>query len=197
MVAEQQSSNVLSLEEPLVGLSVSYDGKPRVAEKQHAAEVEAAYKSGYEDASSHYNQQILEFRSEINALREGTFSQLESRFSTLLAEAHEALMTLTFDCVKRTLGGYEMEPEAIAKIVDTIVTEAGLDEERMEVRLHSLDIALLADLEPQLKTKHPGLELVPDDSLGRGDCVLSSRFGKVDGLMGTKLERLRGSLRPQ
>lgn len=197
MVAAKQSKpNVLVFEKKLVGLEVAYDGQPRVNCALHKQEVDASYKSGYEDASSQYNQQILDFRSDINALREGTFSQLESKFQNIVSEAREALMTLTYECVKQTLGGYEMEAAAVEKIVEGVVTEAGLDDERMDVRLHSADIALLEEIDSDLKVKHPGLEFVPDDSLQRGDCVLSSRFGKIDGLMVTKLAKLKESLRP-
>lgn len=200
MVVAQQSRTkpfTLSLEQPVVGLSISYDGQPKVAQAQHEAEVEAAYKSGYDDASSQYNQQILEFRSEVNAMREETFSKLEAKFRTIVNEARQALMTLTYDCVCRTLGGLEMSPEIVASVVDAIVVESGLDEEKMQVKLNPKDIALLQDLESELVSKHPGLELVPDNALGRGDCVLSSRFGKIDGTLSTKLEKLKGSLRPQ
>lgn len=197
MVAEQQSKiTVLSLERPIVSLAIAYDGKPKVDEARHRAEVKTSYKSGYDEASSQYNQQILDFRSEINALREETFSQLETKFQTLVAEAREALMTLTYECVKQTLGGFEMTGEAVEKIVESVVRDSGLDEEQMDLRLHSLDIALLEDLESDLAAKHPGLRFVPDDTLKRGDCMLSSRFGKIDGLMATKLEKLKGSLRP-
>lgn len=196
MVAAQQSKNVLELEYPVISLSISYDGKEKVADARHHTEVEASYKSGYDEASSQYNQQILDFRSEINALREDTFSQLENKFIGLVQEAREALMTLTYECVKQTLGGFEMTAEAVESVVEAIVKEAGLDDERMIVRLHSLDIALLEDLETDLRKKHPGLNFVADDMLRRGDCVLSSRFGKIDGQLGTKLEKLKGSLRP-
>ena len=197
MVAVQQSKrNVLVLEEKVVGLAVAYDGESRVDSLAHQQQVETSYKSGYEDASSQYNQQILDFRSEINALREGMFSQLESKFLNIVSEAREALMTLTYECVCQTLGGYEMQAEAVEKIVESVVTEAGLDDERMEVRLHSADIALLEELDSNLKSKHPGLEFVADDQLGRGDCVLSSRFGKIDGTMENKFAKLKESLRP-
>ncbi|MBK1878430.1 FliH/SctL family protein [Pelagicoccus mobilis] len=197
MVAAKQSKrNVLVLEERLVGLDVAYDGASRVDNLAHQQQVETSYKSGYEDASSQYNQQILDFRSEINALREGMFSQLENKFVNIVSEAREALMTLTFECVSQTLGGYQMEAEAIEKIVEGVVTEAGLDDERMEVRLHSADIALLEELDSDLRAKHPGLSFVADDLLGRGDCVLSSRFGKIDGTMENKFAKLRESLRP-
>lgn len=197
MVAAKQSKrNQLVLEQSLLSISVSYDGEPKVEKLTHQREVESSYKTGYDDASSQYNQQILDFRSEINALREGMFSQLESKFTNIVTEAREALMTLTYDCVAQTLGGFEMQAEAIEKIVEGVVTEAGLDDERMEVRLHSADITLLEELDSELKAKHPGLEFVADDTLGRGDCVLSSRFGKIDGTMENKFSKLRESLRP-
>ncbi len=179
----------------MVGLSIAYDGQSRVASARHQTEVEAAYKSGYDDASSQYNQQVLEFRAEVNALREGTFSQLEAKFRSIVSEARQALMTLTYDCVSRALGNLEMSPEIVASVVDAIVTESGLDEETMVVRLHPADLAMLVDLESGLRAKHPGLDFAPDATLSRGDCVLTSRFGKIDGLMATKIEKLKGSLR--
>ena len=200
MVAAQQSRSkpfTLLLEEPVTSLAIAYDGQPRVDAQQHEEAIEASYKSGYDDASSQYNQQILEFRSEVNALREATFSQLESKFRNIVAEARQALMTLTYDCVCRTLGGLEMSPEIISSVVEAIIVESGLDEEQMHVRLHSADIALLEDLEAGLKAKHAGLEFIADDTLKRGDCMLSSRFGKIDGMMSTKLQRLKGSLQPE
>ncbi len=197
MVAVQQSrKNQLVLEDKLVSLSVAYDGMPRVDSLAHKAEVDSSYKTGYEDASSQYNQQILDFRSEINALREGMFSQLEDKFLNIVGEAREALMTLTYECVQQTLGGFEMQVEAVEAIVEGVVKEAGLDDERMEVRLHSADIALLAELDSDLRAKHPGLEFVADDMLRRGDCVLSSRFGKIDGTLSNKMLKLGESLRP-
>ncbi len=194
MAAARQSSETLFLEYPIMSLDVVYDGQEKVSDLRHKEATDASYKSGYEDASAQYKQQILDFRSEINELRESTFSQLEGKFKTLVAEAREALMALTYDCVTRALGGFEMNAQAVEKIVESVVNESGLDEERMQIRLHPLDIALLEELETDLVKKHPGLEFIADDSLRRGDCMLSSRFGKVDGLLSTKLEKLKSSL---
>lgn len=196
MVAAKQSSERLRLDRSLVGLAIAYDGKEKVARARHDADVSASYRRGYDAASGQYNQQILDFRSEVSALRESAFSQLDLKFQTLVREARDALMILTHDCVARALGGFEMTSEAIASVVEAIVIESGLDDERMEVRLHPLDIALLEDLDSDLRQKHPGLEFLADPSLRRGDCMLSSRFGKIDGLMATKLGKLKGNLRP-
>lgn len=196
MVTAKQSKFNLPLLEPLVGLKVSYDGPARVEAKVFQEEVDKAYQRGYDEASQQYNQQILDFRAEVNTLREGTFSDLENKFSTIVSEAREALMTLTHDCVSRTLGGLEFDSEIILSIVNSVIEESGLDDEKMEIRLNPLDLELLEDLEAELKSKHPRLTFIPDKVLKRGDCLLSSRFGKVDGLLSTKLNRLKDGLRP-
>ena len=196
MVVARQSKLELDLVEPLVSLRVSYDGPPRVDAKVFEEEIEKSYQKGYDEASQQYSQQILEFRSEVNALREKTFSDVENKFSKIVTEAREALMTLTHDCLSRTLGGIEFDSNIILSIVNSVIEESGLDDEKMEVRLNPLDLALLEDLEAGIKSKHPRLAFAEDKALQRGDCLLSSRFGKVDGLISTKLNRLKDGLRP-
>ena len=196
MVVARQSKLELNLVEPMMSLRVSYDGPPRVDAKVFGEEIEKSYQKGYDEASQQHSQQILGFRSEVNALREKTFSDLENKFGKIVAEAREALMTLTHDCVSRTLGGVEFDSETILSIVNSVIEESGLDDEKMEVRMNPLDLALLEDLEAGMRSKHPRLDFAEDKGLQRGDCLLSSRFGKVDGLISTKLNRLKDGLRP-
>lgn len=196
MVVARQSKLELNLVEPMMSLRVSYDGPPRVDAKVFGEEIEKSYQKGYDEASQQHSQQILGFRSEVNALREKTFSDLENKFGKIVAEAREALMTLTHDCVSRTLGGIEFDSETILSIVNSVIEESGLDDEKMEVRLNPLDLALLEDLEVGIRSKHPRLDFAEDKGLQRGDCLLSSRFGKVDGLISTKLNQLKDGLRP-
>lgn len=197
MVAARQSKNELILSEPMLGLSIAYDGAERVGTATLQADVDASYRKGYDEASSQYNQQILDFRSEVNALKEGTFSVLEEKFSVVLKEARDALAILTHECVVRTLGGLEIGSEMVLSIVNSVIEESGLDEERMEIRLNPKDIELLTEFESELKSKHPRLEFTADETLSQGDCLLSSRFGKVDGLFSTKMERLKEGLNPR
>ena len=198
MVAARQSKkNEVRFSEPVVGIEIAYDGAERVSASTHGEETDAAYRKGYDEASAQYNQQILDFRSEVNALREGTFSALEERFATVLKEAREALTTLTHDCVSRILGGIELSPEIVLSVVNAVIEESGLDEERMEIRMHPKDLELLTEFENELKLKHPRLDFLADETLNRGDCLLNSRFGKVDGLIATKLDRLKDGLSPE
>ena len=194
MVEAKQFREFLRLDETMVSLKVSYDGKPRVDVDEHERAIEDAYRKGHDESSAQYKQQIVDFRLEVNDLREKTFSDLEAKFSGIIVEAREALITLTFDCVTRTLGGLEVDSEIISSIVDLVIKESGLDEEKMVIRLNPEDLALLSDLQEGLRSKHPKLEFVADGALSRGDCLLESRFGKVDGLISTKMERLKEGL---
>ncbi len=194
MVTVRQSRKTLSLDEPLTGLRISYDGEPRIDASAHKEALEDAYRKGYDEASQQFNQQINDFRSDVNALRERTFSALEGKFGVIMEEAREALMTLTHECVRRTLGGIELDGQIVLSIVNSAIEDSGLDDEKMEIRLNPMDADLLADLESDLKKAHPRLSVVPDEGLNRGDCMLSSRFGKVDGLLATKLDRLKDGL---
>ena len=103
-------------------------------------------------------------------------------------------MTLTHECVRKTLGGIELDGQIVLSIVNSVIEDSGLNDEKMEIRLNPMDASLLADLESDLKKAHPRLDIVPDENLNRGDCLLSSRFGKVDGLIATKLDRLKDGL---
>lgn len=194
--AQQFEPMELRQESPIADLAIAYDGPPKVPAAQRDCEVEEAYSRGYEEASSQYKQQILDFRSEVNALREGAFDALEERFKSVLGEAREALLSLAYAAVARILGGLEIAPEIVESVVRALIAESGLDEERMEIRLHPADIALLEEMDTGLKARHPGLVFQPDESLRRGDCLLSSKFGKVDGLLSTKLARYKESLKP-
>ena len=197
MVAVKQSKSEVRFAEPMTGVEIAYDGAARVEASAHESDVDASYRRGYDEASSQYNQQILDFRSEVNDIREGTFSALEERFGTVLKEARDALVTLTYECVARTLGGIKISSEIVHSIVSSVIEESGLDEERMEIRLNPKDLDLLTEFESELRSKHPRLEFVTDETLKRGDCLLNSRFGKVDGLLSTKLDRLKDGLSPQ
>jgi len=197
MAAERQFEPLqLRQERPIAGLSIAYDGPPKVPAAQRDREIDEAYRRGYEEASSQYRQQILDFRSEVNALREGAFDALEARFKSVLEEAREALVSLAYAAAVRILGGLEISPEIVDSVVRALIEEAGLDDERMEVRLHPADIALLEEIDSGLKARHPGLVFQPDEGLQRGDCLLTSKFGKIDGLLATKLARFKESLKP-
>jgi flagellar biosynthesis/type III secretory pathway protein FliH len=81
----------------------------------------------------------------------------------------------------------ELEPDRVLHMVEGV-----LDRQRhasgIELRVHS------ADLE-RVRHAFPFARVVPDESMMRGGCVLSSTSGSVDGRIETQLERIERALR--
>lgn len=158
------------------------------------ARVRAAYQRGFDEATTHINQQILEQRRDMNQLREQLFRSLEDGVAGAIAEVRAALPALTMQALRRVLPRAEISPDTVAAIVEELLTEIGPDVGPIEVRLHPADLRLVEDLEPQLARVHPGLRFVADEALNRGDSEAVTRFGKVDARMANKLEKIEASL---
>jgi flagellar assembly protein FliH len=172
----------------VVGLPVD----PDVAETE--MRIKEAYKKGFAEASDGINQQILEQRNEVNELRARLFRSLEESISTAVAEVREALPVLTMQAVRRVLSKVDIKQETVAAVIEELLSEIGPDVGPIELRLHTVDLKLVEDLEPQLAKNHPGLRLVADEKLSRGDCQAVTLFGKVDARIENKLGKIAASL---
>jgi flagellar biosynthesis/type III secretory pathway protein FliH len=160
------------------------------------ARVREAYQKGFTEASTHVNQQILEQRNEVNHLRDHVFRSLEEGVALAVAEVRAALPVLTMQALRRVLARAEITRDTVTAIIDELLAEIGPDVGPIEVRLHPADLRLVEDLEPQLARVHPGLRLVGDDALTRGDTQAVTRYGKVDARLQNKLAKVEASLLP-
>lgn len=184
--------------QPLRGVKIARESAAGAA--PDAAEIEArlreAYQKGFNEASTHINQQILDQRNEVNHLRDHIFRSLEEGVSHAIAEVRAALPVLTMQALRRVLARAEITRETVAAIIDELLAEIGPDVGPIEVRLHPSDLRLVEDLEPQLARVHPGLRFVGDEALARGDTQAVTRYGKVDARLQNKLEKIEASLLP-
>jgi flagellar assembly protein FliH len=87
-----------------------------------------------------------------------------------------------------------------AALVENTVREAlrqAEDTAEIIVQLHPDDLALLrahqADILNGLPDSGP-LRFLPSSNVGRGGCIIQTRFGLVDARRETKIEQLRQSL---
>jgi flagellar biosynthesis/type III secretory pathway protein FliH len=188
----------IQLSQPLRGTRIAREfaagAVPDTAEIE--ARMREAYQKGFTEASAHINQQILDQRNEVNHLRENLFRSLEEGVAHAVAEVRAALPVLTMHALRRVLARAEITRETVAAIIDELLAEIGPDVGPIEVRLHPSDLRLVEDLEPQLARVHPGLRLVGDEALTRGDTQAVTRYGKVDARLQSKLEKVEASLLP-
>ncbi len=116
---------------------------------------------------------------------------LEARTAPVLAEARGQILEIAFDIAEELVGHSLKDGPASARAAVARALRGTTDEEVRGVRLHPADLALLqAD-----DVDRPGLVLVADATLGRGDAVADLPQGSVDARLSSALERVRAVLR--
>ncbi|MGH8017960.1 MAG: FliH/SctL family protein [Opitutaceae bacterium] len=179
--------------QPLRSVRLAGHRAPALTQAQIDALLQESYQRGYSDASAHITQQIVEQRNDVNHLRETLFRSLEEAVAGAVAEVRAALPALTMQALRRVLARVQIDRATVTGVVEELLSEIGPDVGPTELRLHPEDLALAEGLEAQLASIHPGLRLVGDESLARGDCQAVTRFGKVDARLQNKVEKLETS----
>lgn len=180
--------------QPLLAVRIERDGPGPLTPAQLEERERAAYQKGRDEASALINQQILEQRADANHMREHLFHALEQAAANAAAEVRNVLPYLTMKALRRVIAGVEVTRERVEAVVNELLAEIGPDVGPVELRLHPDDLRLMHDLEPNLAGAHPGLRLVADETLARGDAQAVTRFGKVDARLENKLARIGAAL---
>jgi flagellar assembly protein FliH len=146
-------------------------------------------------AAAHAEQMAL-----IEARLGGAVAQLAATAERLASEARSDALEVAFFLAQRIL---EVElgtsVESMAALARSAVRRLG-DSRRIQLRLSPADAetirALLAARGPAVLTSLSAaqIEVVPDPSLQRGDCVVEGDSGSVDGRLDTRLDELRRAL---
>ncbi len=119
---------------------------------------------------------------------------LRAQADRLAEQARSDAIEIGFQVARRILEAeLRHSPEALFALVRSALRRAG-ESRRITVRLAPEDAALLqpdagrAALDGITSAR---IELVQDPGLQRGDCVVDTDFGQVDGRLGTRLAEIR------
>lgn len=189
-------AKIIPFDRPLVGAAIPGQAGRYCSEAELAARDEAAYARGVDAARGLADQEMVEFRADIERLSEGVFKNLTELEPVLMAQLRDALPGLAVEIARRLLAGYEPPPEVIARICEEALTEIFPERENLELVVAPRDAALLEKLNPDWLRRYPGLRIRADAALVPGDCQVHSRFGLTDARMETKLQALEHSLAP-
>ena len=166
------------------------------SESEIAAQAQEAYRRGVDAARALADQQMVEFRADIEQLSEGVLKKLSALEPTLLAQLREALPGLAVEIARRLLAGYEPSAEVVSRVCEEALSELFPERENLELALSSHDAALLEKINPEWIKRYPGLRVRTEATFGPGDCQVRSRFGLTDARLQTKLTALQNSLSP-
>lgn len=183
----------LVLPMPLADVSVVDYGDPPVSARVADEREQAAYAKGRAEAEAFAQKQIVEMRAEFLEIQRSVFEELSGRFDTMTQMVGERVPQLVMALVRRVWGGLEMTPDSIKNILDEMLSEFAPEGENLEVSLHPSDLAVLKE-NGDNASEHEYIKLIADEQLERGDCLVSSRFGMIDGRVETKLKKIEEEL---
>ncbi len=189
-------TKLVPFDRPLAGATLPGSAGKFYTAGELAKFEENAYRRGVDATRSLADQQMVEFRADVEQLGNGVFEKLTNLEPTLLAQLREALPALALDLAHRLLAGYEPPPEVVAKLCEEALEELFPERENLELSVAPRDAELLEKLHPNWLTRYPGLRIRADAALAPGDCQVRSRFGLTDARMKTKLTALEHHLSP-
>jgi flagellar biosynthesis/type III secretory pathway protein FliH len=184
------SAKTIRLPEPLLSVEITKESAatvPTVTRQELEAARREGYQRGFEDASAMIETQLIEQREEVTHLQQRTFHSLASHHEDLIRQVRAAMPEMTMEIVRRVLGGMEPDKDAVLKIVDEVMHSISPGPEEVEVCLSERDLKLIESYEGALRDKFPQIQFRADSQLQPGDCMVTSRFGALDGRVATKL----------
>ena len=186
-------TKLVAFDRPLAGAVLPGQGR-LLTETEVAAKVQEAYRQGVDSAREAADQQMVEFRHDMEQLSDNVLRKLSALEPALVAQIRDALPGLAVDIAHRLLAGYEPPPETVERLCREALEQLFPEREGLELSLSPADAALLQSLNPDWLQRYPALRIRTDASLSRGDCVVRSRFGLTDARQSTKLAALSHSL---
>jgi flagellar assembly protein FliH len=189
-------ANLVSFDRPLTGAAIPGQGGRFYMQTEIAALEAAAYGRGVDATRALADQQMVEFRSDVEKLSDGALKKLAHMEPLLVAQLRDGLPALALDLARRLLAGYEPPAEIVSRLCEEALTELFPERDNLELSVSPRDAALLEKLSPEWMKRYPGLRVHTDAALSPGDCLVRSRFGLTDARQQTKLAALTNSLTP-
>jgi flagellar assembly protein FliH len=162
----------------------------RVAKEQAAEVTRQARREGYEAAEADAGQLLL--------AAQGVLDEVRAWRTSMFAQSEQAILELAAHVAKVLFGeGVALPREALEAAFARALTEAR-PLGSLRVRIHPSDATVLGPVWGQ-QAAPPGqrLELVPDEGVRRGGCLVEGDYGMVDARVETQLQLVLNTLTPQ
>jgi flagellar assembly protein FliH len=187
-------AKLIAFDRPMTGVSAPGLVGRTFTEEEMARATEAAYRRGIDDSRAMADQQMVEFRADVEQLHDGVLKRLPDLEPMLVRQIREALPGLAIEIARRLLAGYEPSPEVVSRLCEEALTALFPERENLELVVSQHDSEVLTKLNPAWLERYPGLKVCVDSRLKAGDCQVRSRFGLTDARQEIKLNALASSL---
>jgi flagellar assembly protein FliH len=166
---------------------------------------ESSRVKGYEEGHAKgYSEGLIEAEDEMKREYEGKFSHALSLLDEMvkslsasrehLAERHASQLIRLWEMMLRKMLAtmVELDPGAAARIVETLLKRLS-DRERIMVYLNPSDVAMIEESKESLMDSIRGVkffELLSDDHVDKGSCLIETNLGIYDARWRTQLEQV-------
>jgi len=189
-------AKLIPFDRPLAGAAIPGTAGRFYSEVDLAARDAEAYHRGIDAARALADQQMVEFRADMQQLGDGIFEKLSAIEPSLVGQLRDALPALALDIARRLLAGYEPPAEVVSRLCEEALGELFPERDNLELAVGPRDAALLEKIQPDWLARYPGLRIRSENTLKPGDCQVRSRFGLTDARLQTKLTALGHNLVP-
>jgi flagellar assembly protein FliH len=157
---------------------------------------QAAYERGRVEGERALSEQLVRQRAELLELQNGVLHSLSQVLPRLAQDCESALVTLALEAAQKWMAGVPIDAAAVEANVREALEQVE-ETTDITVQLHPEDLALLQKVNAPL--------LLPDgngnrmrfqsaNDVGRGGCLVQTRFGLIDARRETKIELTRKAL---
>jgi flagellar assembly protein FliH len=157
---------------------------------------QAAFENGRRTGESALNEQLLRQRNETIELQRGILESLQTALPKVAHEAESALIDLALASAKKIVADMPVDLAMVENTVREALRQAE-DTAEIVIQLHPDDLALLRQHQAKILDGLPEtgpLRFSHSSEIGRGGCIIQTRFGLIDARRETKIEQLRQSL---
>ena len=155
-----------------------------------------AFENGRRAGETALNQQLLQQRNETIELQRGVLASLQTVLPKVAHEAETALIEIAFESAKKIVASMPVDAAMVENVVREALHQAE-DTAEINIQLHPEDLALLRQQQSEILNGLPEsgpLRFSHSSEVGRGGCIIQTRFGLIDARRETKIEQLRQSL---
>lgn len=164
------------------------------ARKLLSSREEDSFEQGRRVAEQSLSQQLVLQRNEMIELQNGVLKSLGEVIPQIIRDTEKSLVELALATAERLVAGLPIDRAMVEAAVREALAQVE-DGSRVHVLLHPEDLALLqkdagGGLAAEARSGDQ-LILEPSPEATRGGCIVRTRFGDIDALRETKLEKVR------
>jgi len=159
---------------------------------------QTAFERGRREGERALSHLLLEQRTEMADLQNGLIQSLRAAIPQVLSETENAVLALALDAARKVVAGLPVDSEVVEAVVQEALRQVE-DTAEVIVQLHPEDMAILRKSNSPILSESPNgrlVRFVSSAEVGRGGCLVQTRFGLIDARRETKFAQLERTIAP-